>query len=127
MMANPNTCTELAVGAATIVISRGCAPDDGRYLTPRLLDGTRLRIPIPLWYVRGSVGRGYLGRVLDPSSGQHYDLFGAVCAQQGCYCDSVAEPVAGPQAPQASEPIHARFSGPGSMPTSTAPALRMIM
>ena len=123
-MANPKNYDPLEVGAARIVMR---TPDDGRFLTPRLLDGTRLRIPIPVWYVRGTIGRGYLGRVLDPSSGQHYDLFGAVCSQAGCYCDSVAELVAGARAPRASEPVHARLAAPGSLPTSTQPALRMIM
>jgi hypothetical protein len=73
--------------------------------TPRLLDGTRLRLPVTSLGERR--GLGYRGRVSEPATGQYYDVFGATCPLPDCACDAIAVPVDGRAAAIAPEPTDA--------------------
>ena len=78
--------------------------------TPRLHDGRRIDLPHPN-NGEDVRGRGYRGRVIDPATVIHYDVFGAACPLETCYCDAVAVPVER-NAPQATEPGFARAPAP---------------
>lgn len=80
-------------------------------LTPRTLDGWRLRLTTPADHV-SQRGPGYRGRFADPESGQYYDVFGAVCSLPDCYCDAVAVLVPSFDAPQSIEPGEALRPAP---------------
>ncbi len=64
--------------------------------TPRLKDGTRLRIPesaLPAGFKLGSRGLGLKGEFTDPTTGIRYRAYGASCGLPHCLCDAIAKPV----------------------------------
>ena len=85
-------------------------PDPTDVFTPRLEDGSRLRVPWPASIARGVKGRRYIGRITH--DGHVYDCYGAVCSLPDCYCDAVAVPLGRPDAPRAPEPSYALAPAP---------------
>jgi hypothetical protein len=62
-----------------------------KILTPHLSSGERIRFPISAAdMLKITRGPGYKGRVRDLETGQLWDIYGADCGGDDCWCAALA-------------------------------------